>query len=29
MTRSRIGFFLVVAGSAFAALFFGGGPAWP
>jgi len=29
MTRTRIALFLVVAGSAFAALFCGGGPAWP
>lgn len=29
MTRNRIVLALVVAGSAFAALFLGGGPAWP
>lgn len=29
MTRSRIALCLVFVGSAFAALFLGGGPAWP
>lgn len=29
MTRNRIALALVVVGSALAALFLGGGPAWP